>query len=256
MNDAQRVLNLYKKCDEQKLYERALHTTKEKLTGFYERLEEFNQKREDNKKKLIEQMYIEPKPRINQSAVLSTNATVNNGLVTNNCANNKDVNNNKNKKVVKIDQDECTFEPKILPQSKVMRSKTADEMTYGPLVMKEIRVNEMKKGLEQREQAKCTFAPVIYETKKYAGQQSKLQLKENMSTYLKRVSLIQEKKATVAAIQRKEREYKEVIECTHQPKIREMPYYVKIKMESDREKNLREIRKEAYYSKIHAKNVS
>eukprot|EP01022_Parablepharisma_sp_SALTPOND_P008551 TRINITY_DN136273_c0_g1_i1.p2 TRINITY_DN136273_c0_g1~~TRINITY_DN136273_c0_g1_i1.p2 ORF type:complete len:441 (+),score=62.58 TRINITY_DN136273_c0_g1_i1:1705-3027(+) len=242
VTDAQKVLEKYKKCEEGKLCEenKVELDQKDRLKDFYARLDEFNAKREEHKKRILEETYIDPTPKINRSMT-----TVKSMVLS-----------GKEVKPEVSKQSEYTFHPEILPQSKNLKRKTASEMSYGPLVMKEMKLNDLKQGFEERERLKCTFTPVMHESKKYGMAQSKLQLKENMETYLERVSLIKKQKETEAAIQKQKKEYKEVVECTYHPKIKEMPYYVKIKAECEKDKSTREMRREAYYSKIHGKNNS
>ncbi len=75
-----------------------------------------------------------------------------------------------------------------------------------------------------------------------------------METYLERIRIMNSQKETQAEIEKQKRDYAEAMECTHHPRIKEMPYYVKIRLESEKDSSIRGARKEAYYSTIHTKS--
>jgi len=213
----------------------------EALKNFYERLEKYNKYYEQRKIQLLEDTYIEPVPKINHSFTISAK-TPNNGSKI------------QSQQHENSEKSEYTFHPKILDQSLRLQPKTPSEMAYKPQVIKEIKINDYKRNLEKQQKMLCPFAPNLYDSKKYSTEKSRLQLKENSETYIQRIKIKQQQKETEAEIQRKQIEFNESKECTHHPKIYEMPYYVKIKVAAERDKNIREVRKQFYYAKIHSKS--
>ena len=121
----------------------------------------------------------------------------------------------------KLDSDEYTFQPRILDSAKTLKVKGADEMCYGPVIHKEQKIQQMKSYLGAKEDRNLTFKPklITKNNKQLEKVKSRLQIKENLSTYIERMNLLKQRRETATLISQKQREIEDLEECTHHPKI-------------------------------------
>lgn len=201
----------------------------QQIEDFCERQSAFEAKKQEKRQKQIQEITKGQVPKINKKS-----KEIAKTLVDFNERNEVLLNRKENlisKREEKEFPEKYTFHPQILPQSKKMNSKTVEEMSYVPMIQKERNITRIKEGMTRQETGECTFKPNIGGNKKYSEVQSKLQLNENIDTYLERINLSKQMKDNIGKIYQQEREYQEIAECTHKPQITELPYYMKIKQE-------------------------
>eukprot|EP00831_Metopus_contortus_P082866 TRINITY_DN9052_c0_g1_i1.p1 TRINITY_DN9052_c0_g1~~TRINITY_DN9052_c0_g1_i1.p1 ORF type:complete len:312 (+),score=34.35 TRINITY_DN9052_c0_g1_i1:75-1010(+) len=131
------------------------------------------------------------------------------------------------------DESFYTFSPSILVKSKQKEGKDYEQMSYGPGLQREIHLTYQKRILSEKESKHCTFSPQINKGKTYSGVQSRLQLANNLDTYIDRIQIQQYQKEQQALVKRQTREIGELIECTHKPQFSQIPYYMKVKQEAE-----------------------
>ncbi len=259
-NKAQRILSMYGECDDEAMFEQVGSQVQSKsslgaiqLDDFYERQRAFEAKKLEKKQKLLEEMYVEPAPKINKKS-----EEIAKTLVDFNERNEVLLNRNESHAMQSEDlfHKEYTFQPKILPASRGLRTKTVEEMSYAPVVQREVKLEQLKKNLAVTEAGRCPFRPNVCPPKKYAVVPSKLQLRDNIDTYMERVKLQEERKDNMARLYRQQKEYGEAVECTHKPRINELPYYMRAKLEVEARNSqiLSQTKNSMTYSKLHSKN--
>eukprot|EP00831_Metopus_contortus_P082868 TRINITY_DN9052_c0_g1_i3.p1 TRINITY_DN9052_c0_g1~~TRINITY_DN9052_c0_g1_i3.p1 ORF type:complete len:139 (+),score=23.79 TRINITY_DN9052_c0_g1_i3:75-491(+) len=94
-------------------------------------------------------------------------------------------------------------------------------------------VSSAASDVYKRQSKHCTFSPQINKGKTYSGVQSRLQLANNLDTYIDRIQIQQYQKEQQALVKRQTREIGELIECTHKPQFSQIPYYMKVKQEAE-----------------------
>jgi hypothetical protein len=124
--------------------------------------------------------------------------------------------------------DEESFKPKINPKSQKMRPRSVDEMCYGDMLRRNAQLEAMKLEAEQRELDGVTFKPQLNTQARVAEQvQSKLKVMTDPDSYTQRVKEEQRLKQERAEALARERERKELENCTFAPEIHDAPDYVK-----------------------------
>lgn len=115
-----------------------------------------------------------------------------------------------------------TFQPEILAVSKERPGKSLEEMSVTPYVQREEKVKKLRKELMQKEAKEFTFHPLLNPSP--FPVESKLQLHNNLATYLERVSKNEESKKNMRKLHKEIEEAQEVEECTYVPKINFYPH--------------------------------
>eukprot|EP00826_Nyctotherus_ovalis_P002043 TRINITY_DN10387_c0_g6_i1.p3 TRINITY_DN10387_c0_g6~~TRINITY_DN10387_c0_g6_i1.p3 ORF type:complete len:201 (-),score=46.58 TRINITY_DN10387_c0_g6_i1:1060-1662(-) len=185
-------------------------------------------------KKLLEEARIKPKPQIDKHSEEIARTLVN--FESRNCA--QRTPSQRHTAALEDSQRECTFKPAILPTSKQMHAKNADEMSYMPMLQKEFKLKALKEKLVGAEARACTFQPEV-KASRYSWLGSKLQLRDNIETYSARMELEKQKLENIAKMERRRREHKEIEECTHAPKINEFPQYILSRKSFESQRSLR-----------------
>ena len=228
-NKAQKMLDMYESVQDEicAAGSKDNGNAKERLKQFYERQNEFEVRKQENKQKLLNEIHIEPTPKIDaKSEAIAKNLI---GFEERNEA----LLNRAEDHATKHNKDyqrEYTFQPDILPVSKGLKPKNYDELSYSSTVQKEVKLEQLKKTIADLEAQVCTFKPEL-DNKKYASVQSKLKLKDGIDTYVDRVQMQREKQEALSKIYHQSKEQEEIAHCTHAPKITELPYYMRIKKE-------------------------
>eukprot|EP00826_Nyctotherus_ovalis_P050276 TRINITY_DN6146_c0_g2_i3.p1 TRINITY_DN6146_c0_g2~~TRINITY_DN6146_c0_g2_i3.p1 ORF type:complete len:600 (+),score=113.56 TRINITY_DN6146_c0_g2_i3:816-2615(+) len=196
-------------------------SVKQILDNFFKRQHVFEQRKEENKCKLINKVKIKAIPVIDKNSEKIAKAlNVNTNIHlhrTDSCT----------IKASKALDREHTFRPNILPKSKEADPRTIDEMIYKAIARKEESVDRLRKEAKSKERKECTFKPEI--NKAYEDVRSKLQLKSNIKTYTARIKLQKDLQNDLNNICKRIKDYKEMKECTHEPEITKHPYCIKEK---------------------------
>lgn len=104
-------------------------------------------------------------------------------------------------------------------------ARSLDELSYGDAMRRKARIEQLRLEAEQRELEGVTFQPQLI--RRASPNQGRLRIVSDSETFLDRLreerSLKQEKIAALA----RERERKELENCTFQPEIHDAPDYVK-----------------------------
>ncbi|KAG2375059.1 hypothetical protein C9374_010063 [Naegleria lovaniensis] len=111
---------------------------------------------------------------------------------------------------------DCTFKPRINKTSKQLPSRTAEEMSKGDLETKQQKMEEAKKMVREKELKDVTFFP---KTNREVTARSVLRVSTDPDSYLERLRLQQEKAERRKNILLKEKEEKEMAECSFRPKL-------------------------------------
>jgi len=255
---AQKILEKYSNCEEDAIISKsqmqAGDNEKQKLQDFYNRQLSFEARKQENRQKLLLETSIKGMPEINKKSEEIAKNLVN-------FEERNEVLLNRNEDYIMKQGEEFhkdyTFRPEINPVSKSIKQKSYDEMCYGPVVQKEMKIEKIKQNIAQKESKACSFRPTLNEKKKFEAVQSKLQLRDNIDTYLERVQLQKMKQENQAKIIQQKKEYEEIMQCTYAPKINDLPYYMKVKQEVElrSSQNLTSGRKESRhdsYTKKHS----
>lgn len=121
---------------------------------------------------------------------------------------------------------EYTFKPKINKKAEKLRARTSFEMSRGDLLRKETHRRILQLQTEQKDSEQFTFKPTLSERAKQAT--SKLQLNsEDSSQFLKQYEKQNSKKEWLRLQAQKEKEERELQECTFAPETTECPAYVR-----------------------------
>ena len=83
------------------------------------------------------------------------------------------------------------------------------------------------KQKEEEKKMEETFTPVITKCKEYEKVKSKLQIKNNLSTLIKRIKEDKDAKEKLIKETKLRERVQEELQCTHKPKISPMPSYLK-----------------------------
>ncbi len=251
-SQARKMLYLYGGCEDRALLSAAKEEpsttranpvqTAERLGEFLGRQSAFELRKEENKQRILDQMQVAPVPLINRD--YDTLLLSQSGLRT-----------SKKENSMENVISEYTFHPTILPQSKNLRTRDPSELCYAPLAAKENKIKHLRRGLAQKESHECTFKPRLYESGKYADVLSKLQLTDNIDTYLQRVDIGEKQRENQAKLRQQQREFQETAECTHKPKIRELPSYV-ANSRQDTGLGKSTMSRDSYYSRMQSKRGS
>jgi len=117
-----------------------------------------------------------------------------------------------------LDESQFSYHPEISPMSKKKKPQTPHQMTYEPIKKKQEKIKALRKELMNKANKEYTFAPGLMEDP-YNKVDSKLKLKDELNTYLKRVKKEKAEKERKRRIYKGMREIEELAECTHVPKI-------------------------------------
>jgi len=117
-----------------------------------------------------------------------------------------------------LDKSQFSHQPEILLVSKQRKPMTPHEMTYEPTKKKQEKLKSMRKEMMEKANKEYTFAPGL-RVDAYNKVNSKLMLKDGMSTYLERIKKENEEKAKKRRLYKEIREIEEMQQCTHTPKI-------------------------------------
>ncbi|KAF0971637.1 hypothetical protein FDP41_009860 [Naegleria fowleri] len=110
---------------------------------------------------------------------------------------------------------DCTFKPKINKISETLPSRSVEEMSKGDLSMKQQKIEAMKKLIEQQELKEVTFHP---KTNREVHVRSVLRISSDPDSYLERLRIREEKAELRKEMLLKEKEHKEMAECSFRPK--------------------------------------
>jgi len=117
-----------------------------------------------------------------------------------------------------LDESQFSYHPEISPMSKKKKPKTPHQMTYEAIKKKQEKIKALRKELMDKANKEYTFAPGLIEDP-YSKVDSKLKLKDELNTYLKRVKREKAEKERKRRISKGMREIEELAKCTHIPKI-------------------------------------
>jgi len=221
-NALKRVKSIYESCSSiENVRTKKCDDVKQRLNEFFERQNNYEQKKEGNKCKIINKVKISSTPTINRNSkkiieALNRSNKVSSGTI-NSCITRE----------TKETDKEYTFQPSILPKSKEMRPRSIDEMVYKVIAVRQDFIDNIKEIERDKEKKECTFKPEI--NKEYENIKSKLQLKNNIKTYTTRIRVQKHIQGNVNAMRKHIKDYKEMKECTHQPVISKFPYCIKEK---------------------------
>ena len=199
---------------------------KRKLSDFYKRQMEFKYKKEKHICEVRNELECKRTPRIdkNSKKIAKTLVTFN--------ERSKTLLHKNESCILKLNEEaalEYKFKPNILPQSKRMHPKNIEEMVYGEIVKRQKSIEKLRNSIENEEKHQCPFKPVIINNK-HINSRSKLQLKDNLKTFVKRMNMENIKKQNIKEIEKEILEFKETKECTYEPKINKYPSYIKKKV--------------------------
>ena len=129
--------------------------------------------------------------------------------------NKRGTNKNQVKSTNKINNEdkECTFKPKILPISKKLSTKTYEEMSTKPKILKEKKTEILMKELLKKEAEKYTFYPEM-DIGMHQEIESKLKLKYDLKTYIKRIDQDRKNRQSCCKVYQNLKDLKEIEECT------------------------------------------
>jgi len=119
--------------------------------------------------------------------------------------------------------DECTFQPKILPSSKIRKPRSVVELSIGDKLKHDAHVEEMRQKMENKESKETTFKPM---TVNYPAE-SRLKILTNPEAYMERVHKEQEMKEEQYAERLQQQEKQKLEGCTFHPEIHDAPIYIK-----------------------------
>jgi len=227
-NKAQDVLKKYEKEEIIELPNDA----KERLENFYERQVKFELRKQENREKLLREAEIEARPQINKHSKEIVRGSFEGRNVM------QRMPSNNYKIALEEAHRECTFKPKILETSKQLQARDVREMSYLPIIQRELKLKAMKENLINIEARECTFQPEL-KANRYSYLCSKLQLRDNIETYTERIELERQKLENVAKMEKKKREHKEIEECTYAPKINDFPLYILNKKNFESQRSLK-----------------
>eukprot|EP00743_Colponemidia_sp_Colp-15_P005027 GILK01005414.1.p1 GENE.GILK01005414.1~~GILK01005414.1.p1 ORF type:complete len:555 (-),score=87.07 GILK01005414.1:220-1884(-) len=118
---------------------------------------------------------------------------------------------------------DCTFQPQINDASRVLKPRTAEEMSVGDMMRKENSLRAMKLQIEKRELEVATFKPKLTQKE---GVSSRLKVVSDPDTYIERIQKSARIQCERAKRVQESLDEQATKECTFKPKIHEAPAYV------------------------------
>jgi len=194
----------------QKTIQSNRNKSKGKFIEFYQRVENYEKRKKENIKRILEK----EKAELNRKIIDKRSEEIARTVIGF-FERNKLLEEQKNSRQKVLES--STFKPEITEYAKKSKRKTVDELTYGPLRKKQLQIKKLKEEISQSESS--FYKPALCKTNKYSNIESRLNLNVNIRKYIEGLNKIKTYRQNIQEKHNKEKLIKEQIECTYKPNI-------------------------------------